>query len=65
MKKGYRFTMFVLIMCAVAIIGGNMVWEAGSEAVGLTMMLAGMAVFITVFVAEVFSAKDKDDENII
>lgn len=58
MKKGNRFTMFVLIMCAVALVGGNMVWKAGNEAVGLTMMLAGMAVFITVFVAEVFGNKN-------
>lgn len=53
MKKN-RFTIFVLIMCALALVGGNMVWEAGSEAVGLTMMLAGMAVFLTVYAAEVF-----------
>ena len=52
MKK-HRFTIFVLILCIAAIIGGNMIWEAGSEAVGLTMMLSGMAVFITVFVAEI------------
>lgn len=63
MKKGNRFTIFVLIMCAVAIIGGNMVWEAGSEAVGLTMMLAGMAVFITVFVAEITGGKGKSNEE--
>ena len=52
MKK-HRFTIFVLTLCIAAIIGGNMIWEAGSEAVGLTMMLSGMAVFITVFVAEI------------
>ena len=52
MKK-HRFTIFVLTLCIAAIIGGNMIWEAGIEAVGLTMMLSGMAVFITVFVAEI------------
>ena len=52
MKK-HRFTIFVLTLCIAAIIGGNMIWEAGSEAVGLTVMLSGMAVFITVFVAEI------------
>ena len=52
MKK-HRFTIFVLTLCIAAIIGGNMIWEAGSEAVGLTMMLSGMAVFITMFVAEI------------
>ena len=49
MKKN-RFTLFVLIMCVLAIIGGSIVSEAGNEAVGVTMMLAGMVVFITVFV---------------
>lgn len=57
MKKGYWFTIFVLIMCVVAIISGAIVCEAGDEAVGVTMMLAGMVVFLTVFVA--------DNENII
>lgn len=63
MKKGSRFTMFVLMLCITAIIGGNMVWEAGSEAVGLTMMLAGMAVFITVFVAEITGGKGESNEE--
>ena len=49
MKKN-RFTIFVLIMCVLAIIGGSIVFEACNEAVGVTMMLAGMVVFITVFV---------------
>lgn len=62
MKKN-RFTIFVLMLCIAAIIGGNMVWEAGSEAVGLTMMLAGIAVFITIFAAEAFGGGGNGNEE--
>ena len=62
MKKN-RFTLFVLIMCVLAIVGGSIVFEAGNEAVGLTMMLAGMAVFITVFVAEITGGKGNGNEE--
>ena len=62
MKKN-RFTIFVLIICITAIIGGNMVWEAGSEAVGLTMMITGMAVFLTIFAAEAFGGNGNGNGN--
>lgn len=62
MKKNW-FTMFVLIMCAVAIIVGNMVWEAGSKEVGLTIMLTGMAVFVTIFAAEASGGNGNSNEE--
>ena len=43
MKKN-RFTMFVLIMCVVVLVGGNMVCEMGNDALGLTLMLSSVVV---------------------
>ena len=56
MKKN-RFTMFVLIMCVVVLVGGNMVCEMGNDALGLTLMLSSVVVFITVYIAEITGRK--------
>ena len=56
MKKN-RFTINVLILCTAAIIGGSMVYEAGSEAVGVTVEVTAAVVFLTIFAAEVFGNK--------
>ena len=56
MKKN-RFTIFVLIMCAVALVGGEMLCEIGSEALGVTVEVTAAVVFLTVFAAEVFGNK--------
>lgn len=52
-----KFTIFILIMCACAVIGGDMVCNMGNYELGLTLVLTGFVVFMVTFCVEVFGKK--------